>query len=113
MGKVSRSSKRRVSLAVRNIMFNELGFSRDSVRGMIAQEVANLGGEFTRNEDRLRAILEGVIERAVYGRYRTGQLKKDIEAATKKHIDDLVKKRVDDILATRLRVTIESEAKRV
>ena len=108
MSRVSGSSKRRVSGAVRNIMFNELGLNRDEVRAMIAQEVCNLGDQFTRNEDRLTRILEAVIERAVYGRYRSGQLKKDIEAATKKHIDELVKSRVDGILRDRLRVTIDA-----
>lgn len=103
-----RPSMHAVHLAVRNILFNELGFSRKGVEDLVKEEIGGVSAKHFSKESIQSWILNS-ISKAIYGRYRGSQLHQMIEDEVKKQVSAHVKKEVDEYLKDRLTVDIKAK----
>lgn len=101
-----RIDRHEVHRAVQNILFNELGISRNQIEADLKGEIVRVADTRV-NPDQVQSWIEQAISRAVYGKWQSGKLKEMIESLIDKHVRAMVKERVDAILDDKLKITIE------
>ncbi len=95
-------------MAVRNILFNELGFSREGVRDLVRQEVTGITSARFRDLAEVESFIIRAISKVVYGRYSARKVEDMIEAQIKISVAAHIKREVDAILSDKLKIEIRA-----
>ncbi|ARQ95273.1 hypothetical protein [Bradyrhizobium phage BDU-MI-1] len=102
----SRPSHRAIHLAVRNILFNELGLDRGAIEGLVKQEVTGITSQRFRNLEEVEAWVIRALSQVIYGRYSRQKIEKLIEEQVKLSVNNHVRGIVNDILKDKLKIEI-------
>ncbi len=99
-----RSYARRFHRTVRNILFNELGVTRNSLEADIKRTIREACGDCAPSVEYIESQVEKIIDRHIY--YHKGDLKRRIEERIDKAVREEVASRVKSILDERLTIVI-------
>lgn len=102
----SRPSHAAIHMAVRNILFNELGLSRDGIETLVRQEVTGVTAQRFRNTDEVENVVILAISHVVWGQWNRKKLEKMIEDQVNARVKAHVKEQVDAILNDKLKIEI-------
>ncbi|GAA0005221.1 hypothetical protein [Bradyrhizobium diazoefficiens] len=102
----SRPSHAAMHMAVRNILFNELGLSRDGIETLVRQEVTGVTAQRFRNTDEVENFVIRAISHVVWGQWNRKKLEKMIEDQVNARVKAHVKEQVDAILNDKLKIEI-------
>ncbi|WFU52194.1 hypothetical protein QA639_21030 [Bradyrhizobium pachyrhizi] len=95
-------------MAVRNILFNELGLSRDGVQALIRQEVTGVTATRFRNTDEVENFVIRAISHVIWGHWNRKKLEKMVEDQVNARVKAHVKEKVDAILNEKLKIEISA-----
>ncbi|WLA43983.1 hypothetical protein QNJ95_22170 [Bradyrhizobium elkanii] len=104
----SRPSHAAIHMAVRNILFNELGLSRDGIEALVRQEVTGVTAQRFRNTDEVENFVIRAISHVVWGHWNRKTLEKMIEDQVNVRVKAHVKEQVDAILNDKLKIEISA-----
>ncbi|MEY9147490.1 MULTISPECIES: hypothetical protein [Bradyrhizobium] len=104
----SRPSHAAIHMAVRNILFNELGLSRDGIETLVRQEVTGVTAQRFRNTDEVENFVIRAISHVVWGHWNRKKLEKMIEDQVNARVKAHVKEQVDAILNNKLKIEISA-----
>lgn len=104
----SRPSHAAIHMAVRNILFNELGLSRDGIEALVRQEVTGVTAKRFRNTDEVENFVIRAISHVVWGHWNRKKLEKMIEDQVNARVKAHVKEQVDTILNDKLKIEIRA-----
>ena len=103
-----RPSHRAIHMAVRNILFNEMGLSREAIHNQVEAEIAGVTNRRFRDLEEVEGYILRAISKVVYGRYSADRIRKMIEDQVGKCVSAYVKKQVDEILGDKLKIEIKA-----
>ena len=88
----------RIHSHVRNVLMNEMGFTRDSIREMMRDIVTETAAKFFKNGDFTKHLEEQIDRQLRTYQYETGTLKKELASMVAAAVAKSVEKQVTEKL---------------